>query len=98
MNSDEANLPEVAGPTLYTRALSASRVAVDVEGAVGPLVAGALTATVGVRWTFWFDAGTYLLSALLLYFAEAAAGAVVIATTIVYVRDALGRGDGRDHA
>lgn len=61
----EASLPEVVGPTLYTRALSASRVAVDVEGAVGPLVAGALIAAVGVRWTFWFDAATYLLSALL---------------------------------
>lgn len=133
----EASLPEVVGPKLYTRALSASRVALDVEAAMGPLVAGVLIAAVGVRWTFWFDAGTYLLSALLvlgarvpspaapagpfprrdfvpqvtfgtrillrepalrkallLHVAEAAAGAVTIVTTVVYVRDVLGRGDG----
>jgi NRE family putative nickel resistance protein-like MFS transporter len=133
----EATLPEIVGAKLYTRALSASRVALDVEGALGPLVAGALIAAVGVRWTFWFDAGTYLLSALLvlgarvprparlkgpfpwrdfvpqttfgtrillrepalrrallLHFAEAAAGAVTIVTTIVYIRDVLERGNG----
>lgn len=133
----EASLPEVVGTKLYTRALSASRVALDVEAAMGPLVAGVLIAAVGVRWTFWFDAGTYLLSALLvmgarvprpaapagpfpwrdfvpqvtfgtrillrepalrkallLHVAEAAAGAVTIVTTVVYVRDVLGRGDG----
>jgi NRE family putative nickel resistance protein-like MFS transporter len=133
----EASLPEVVGKTLYTRALSASRVALDVEAALGPLVAGALIVAVGVRWTFWFDAGTYLISALLvlgarvpgpakartgfpwreffpqvsfgtrvllrvpalrqalvLHVAEAAAGAVTIVTTVVYVRDVLGRGDG----
>jgi NRE family putative nickel resistance protein-like MFS transporter len=61
----EASLPEVVGPRLYTRALSASRVALDVEAAVGPLVAGALITAVGVRWTFWFDAATYLVSAIL---------------------------------
>ncbi len=133
----EAALPEIVGPRLYTRALSASRVALDVEAAIGPLVAGALIAWVGVRWTFWFDAGTYLASALLvlasrvprgtppdrpfpwrdfvpqttlgtrillrepalrkalvLHFAEAAAGAVAIVTTVVYVRDVLARGNG----
>lgn len=61
----EATIPEVVGPRLYTRAVSLSRVAVDLEAAGGPLVAGLLIVWVGVRWTFWFDAGTYLLSALL---------------------------------
>lgn len=61
----EATIPEVVGPRLYTRAVSLSRVAVDLEAAGGPLVAGVLIAWVGVRWTFWFDAGTYLVSALL---------------------------------
>ena len=133
----EASLPEVVGQRLYSRALAASRVALDVEAAIGPLVAGALILGVGVRWTFWFNAGTYLLSAILLlgarvpgpgvrpgpfpwrdfvpqvtfgtrvlfrvpalrqalvlHVAEAAAGAVIIVTTVVYVRDILGRGDG----
>ncbi|HEX6069650.1 MAG TPA: MFS transporter [Longimicrobiaceae bacterium] len=132
----EASIPEVVGPRLYTRAVSLSRVAVDLESAGGPLVAGVLIAVVGVQWTFWFDGLTYLVSALLvlgarvprspkprgpfpwrefvpqvthgtrvllrepalrqalvLHFAEAAAGAVVIVTTVVYVHDVLGRGD-----
>jgi NRE family putative nickel resistance protein-like MFS transporter len=61
----EAAIPDVVGPRLYTRAVSLSRVAVDLESAGGPLVAAVLIAAVGVRWTFWFDAGTYLVSALL---------------------------------
>lgn len=61
----EASIPEVVGPRLYTRALSLSRVAGDLEAAGGPLVAGLLIAWVGVRWTFWFDAATYLVSAAL---------------------------------
>jgi NRE family putative nickel resistance protein-like MFS transporter len=61
----EAAIPDVVGPRLYTRAVSLSRVAVDLESAGGPLVAAVLIAIVGVRWTFWFDAGTYLVSALL---------------------------------
>lgn len=61
----EATIPQMVGPRLYTRAVSLSRVAVDLEAAGGPLVAGLLIAWVGVRWTFWFDAGTYLISALL---------------------------------
>ncbi|MGH7519526.1 MAG: MFS transporter, partial [Gemmatimonadales bacterium] len=62
----EASIPEVVGPAHYTRALSLSRVAVDLEAVGGPLVAGALIAAVGVRWTFWFDGLTYLVSAGLL--------------------------------
>jgi MFS transporter, NRE family, putaive nickel resistance protein len=61
----EASIPELVGPTLYTRAIAWSRVAMDVEAAVGPLIAGLLIATVGVRWAFWFDGVTYLVSAAL---------------------------------
>ena len=132
----EASIPELVGPSLYTRALAWSRVAVDVEAAGGPLVAGVLIAAIGVRPTFWFDGLTYLASALLvwrsrvprpappsapfpwhelrtqvshgtrvllrepalrralvLHFAEAAAGACAIVATVVYVRDELGRGN-----
>lgn len=132
----EAALPEVVGQRLYTRAISWSRVALALEAAVGPMLAGLFIAWVGVRWTFWVDGATYLVSALLvlasrvpsapsptgafpwnemipqvthgtrvllrepalrkaliLHLAEAIAGAVAIVTTIVYVRDVLGRGD-----
>lgn len=61
----EASLPEVVGERLYTRAVSWSRVATDLESVAGPLIAGVLIAVVGVRWTFWFDALTYVASALL---------------------------------
>jgi MFS transporter, NRE family, putaive nickel resistance protein len=61
----EASVPEVAGNEQYVRALSYSRVAVDVEAVAGPAVAGLLVALLGVRWVFWFDAFTYLVSALL---------------------------------
>jgi MFS transporter, NRE family, putaive nickel resistance protein len=132
----EASLPEVVGPERYTRAVSLSRIAVDLEAAGGPLVAGVLIAAVGVQWAFWFDGLTYIASALLvlasrvpsaprperplgrrdfmpelthgtkvllrepalrqalvLHMAEALAGAVVIVTTVVYVRDVLRLGD-----
>lgn len=63
----EAALPEVVGERLYTRAVALSRVAVDLEAVGGPLVAGVLIALVGVRWAFWFDALTYVASALLVW-------------------------------
>ncbi|HEY0995633.1 MAG TPA: MFS transporter [Gemmatimonadaceae bacterium] len=132
----EASIPTVVGPTLYTRALAWSRVTVDVEAALGPLLAGVLIALVGARWAFWFDGVTYLVSALLvwqsrvprparpmapfpwgelwtqvthgtrvllrepalrqalvLHFAEAAAGACAIVATVSYVHEVLGRGN-----
>src|SRR5882672_5467178 len=61
----EASIPEVAGNEQYVQALSYSRVAVDVEAVAGPAVAGLLVALLGLRWVFWFDAFTYLVSALL---------------------------------
>jgi NRE family putative nickel resistance protein-like MFS transporter len=61
----EASIPEVVGDEQYVKALSLSRVAVDVEAVAAPAVAGILVALLGVRWVFWFDAFTYLVSALL---------------------------------
>lgn len=61
----EASIPEVAGNEQYVQALSFSRVAVDIEAVAAPAVAGLLVALLGVRWVFWFDAFTYLVSALL---------------------------------
>ena len=61
----EASIPEVVGDAHYVAALSWSRVAVDVEAFAAPAIAGMLVAVMGVRWVFWFDASTYLVSALL---------------------------------
>ena len=61
----EATLPQVVGEENYVRALSFSRVAVDIEAVAAPAIAGLLVAVFGVRWVFWFDALTYLVSALL---------------------------------
>lgn len=61
----EASIPEIVGGERYVQALSVSRVAVDVEAVVAPAVAGLLVALVGVEWVFWFDAATYLASAML---------------------------------
>src|SRR5215216_2676746 len=60
----EASIPEVVGGEQYVRALSLSRVAVDLEAVAAPALAGLLVALLGVRWVFWFDAATYLVSAL----------------------------------
>ena len=59
----EASLPEVVGETDYVKALSFSRVAVDIEAFAAPALAGFLVAAFSVRWVFWFDAFTYLVSA-----------------------------------
>src|SRR5215217_4691328 len=61
----EASIPEVVGGEQYVRALSVSRVAVDVEAVAAPALAGLLVALLDVRWVFWFDALSYLVSALL---------------------------------
>ena len=65
----EATIPQVAGPQHYVKALSLSRVATDVENVAAPAIAGVVVALMGVRWVFWFDALTYLLSALFVAFA-----------------------------
>jgi NRE family putative nickel resistance protein-like MFS transporter len=61
----EASIPEVVGGEHYVKALSLSRVAVDIEAVAAPALAGVLVALFGVRYVFWFDAFTYLVSALL---------------------------------
>jgi MFS transporter, NRE family, putaive nickel resistance protein len=61
----EASLPEVVGEHDYVKALSYSRVAVDVEAIAGPALAGLLLLMMSLRWVFWFDAFTYLVSAAL---------------------------------
>ncbi len=63
----EASIPEVAGEEHYVKALSLSRAAVDVEAFAAPALAGLLVVLVGVRWVFWFDAFTYLVSALFVF-------------------------------
>ena len=65
----EASIPEVVGDEHYVKALSYSRVAVDIEAVAAPAVAGLLIVWLGVRWVFWFDAITYLVSAMLVVFA-----------------------------
>lgn len=61
----EASIPEVVGDEHYVKALSLSRVATDVEAVAAPALAGMLVVFFGVRYVFWFDAFTYLVSALL---------------------------------
>jgi MFS transporter, NRE family, putaive nickel resistance protein len=61
----ESSIPEVVGGEQYVRALSFSRVATDVEAVAAPALAGLLVALFGLRWVFWFDAFTYLVSASL---------------------------------
>lgn len=66
----EASIPEIVGEEQYVGALSLSRVAVDVEAVAAPALAALLVALFGVRWVFWFDACTYLVSVLLVFFAS----------------------------
>ena len=61
----ESSVPEVVGDEQYVKALSLSRVATDVEAVAAPALAGMLVALLGLRWVFWFDAFTYLVSASL---------------------------------
>lgn len=61
----ESSIPEVVGEANYVKALSYSRVAVDIEAIAAPAIAGLLVVWLGVRWVFWFDAFTYLVSAAL---------------------------------
>src|SRR6266566_8205868 len=62
----ESSIPEVVGGEQYVKALSLSRLATDVEAVAAPALAGLLVALFGLRWVFWFDAFTYLVSASLI--------------------------------
>lgn len=61
----EASVPAVVGESQIVKALSVSRVAVDVEAVAAPAVAAVIVGLVGARWVFWFDALTYVASAVL---------------------------------
>lgn len=61
----QAVIPEVTGEQRYLTAVSLSRIAYDLATIGGPLVAAALVAAAGFRLTFWFDAATFMVSALL---------------------------------
>ena len=61
----DSTIPEVVGREHYVKALSLSRIAVDMEAVLGPAVAGLLVSLLGLNWLFWFDAATYLISAVL---------------------------------
>jgi NRE family putative nickel resistance protein-like MFS transporter len=61
----DSTIPEVAGREHYVKALSLSRVLADVESVASPALAGLLVALFGLNWLFWFDAATYLVSAIL---------------------------------
>ena len=65
----EASIPEIVGHEQYVSALSLSRVATDVEAVAAPALAGLLVTMVSVRWIFWVDALSYLISASLVVFA-----------------------------
>lgn len=61
----EASVPAVVGEARIVKALSMSRVAVDIEAVAAPAVAAVIVGLVGARWVFWFDAITYIASAAL---------------------------------
>ena len=61
----EASIPTMVGAQHYVKALLFSRVAVDVEAVGAPLLAGILIVALDLKWMFWFDAATYLVSAAL---------------------------------
>ncbi|NDP47541.1 MAG: MFS transporter [Sulfuriferula multivorans] len=61
----DACIPDVVGREHYVKALSLSRVAVDMEAMLAPMLAGLLVALLGLQWLFWFDAASYLVSAAL---------------------------------
>ena len=65
----EASIPKIVGEEQYVKALSYSRVAVNIEAFAAPALAGLLVVWLGVRWVFWFDAVSYLISAALVLFA-----------------------------
>jgi len=64
----DATIPDIVGQKHYVKALSMSRIAVDVEAVMGPMLAGLLVTWLGLNWLFWFDAATYLVSAVLVAF------------------------------
>lgn len=60
-----AMIPEIVGQTQVVKVLSLSRLTIDMESILSPILAALLIGLIGLKWLFWFDAGTYLISALL---------------------------------
>lgn len=126
----QATIPDVLpDDARYTRALSLSRLAYDLENLLSPLLAAAALTVLSYNALFMVNAATFLISALLVFlvrlpspepqdhdsghwdnltfglrayvatprlrgllalsFAVAAAGAMAIVNTVVYVRDQL---------
>lgn len=129
-----ATIPDILpDERTYTRALSMSRLAYDLESLLSPLLAGIALLLVSYSTLFLFNSATFMVSALLvmaavlpanqpvdrvgglwrkisfgvraylstprlrgllaLYFGVAAASAMVIVNTVVYVREVLGLGE-----
>lgn len=63
----DATVPDIAGREHYVKALSLSRVAFDLEAILAPALAGLVFALLGLKWLFWLDALSYLLSAILVF-------------------------------
>lgn len=61
----QATVPLVAGGEDYPKAIALSGATYEILGVLGPGVAGGLAALVGFRSVFWLDAGTFLVSAVL---------------------------------
>lgn len=61
----DSTIPSVVGQEHYVKALSLARVATDLEALAAPLLAGVLLALMSFKGLFWFNAGTYLISAVL---------------------------------
>lgn len=62
----QATVPLVAGGEDYPKAIALSGATYEVLGVLGPGIAGGIAAFVGFRSIFWLDAGTFLVSALLI--------------------------------
>ena len=66
----EASIPSVVGETHLVKALALSRLAVDIEAIAAPAAAALIVTVFGARWVFTFDAGTYVVSAVLVLLAS----------------------------
>lgn len=76
----KAVIPGVVTEKQYPKALAIGSVAYDVSSILGPALAGLLIATIGFRGSFLVDAGTFVLSALLVIVVPRAAIEVKNAT------------------
>jgi NRE family putative nickel resistance protein-like MFS transporter len=62
----QATIPLVTGKDEYGAAISLSGATYEVLGVLGPGIAGGVAVLVGARSIFWFDAATFLVSAILI--------------------------------